>query len=189
MTQFIVVEDRTGEWWEGALVDQARARQLEAKGVVLLPVVPDLFKRSGVGGFTKRAWGSGWMLDSLHPRVVCPLTMFCAQQYTKLSWAAKVIPTPEMLKKLERNVPELLQGFIKIAADAGQAIAYKAGVSPTEDFLVKDLTAKKLTEDGAFILRGTAKLSLPADAHYGFALYAMATGLGVVWLAASQSIA
>jgi hypothetical protein len=184
---YIVVEDRTGDWWEGALVDDVRGRQLESRGVVVLPVVADLFKKSGVGGFHKRAWGAGWTIDSLTPRIVCPLTMFCAQSLNRLNWVAKVIPSEELLGTLKREVPELVQGFVKICADSSQSISYRAGVTPDVELMLKDLTPKNLTDDGAFILKGTAKLSLPSDAHYGFGLYTMGSGLRVVWSAISQS--
>jgi hypothetical protein len=184
---YIVVEDRTGEWWDGALVDDVRAKQLEARGVLLLPVIPDLFRKSGVGGYAKRSWGAGWLLDALSPRIICPMTMFCSQAYSTLNWIAKILPTDELVTRLKQASPEQLQGFVKICGDSGQAISYQAGIVPKEDVLIKDLLKKDLTEDGAFILRGTARLSLPADTHYGFGLYAMAPGIRVVWSAISQS--
>lgn len=186
MTSYIVVEDSSGEWWEGALVEDVRARMLESKGVILLPVIPSLTKRSGVGGFHLRKWGSGWELDSQVPRIACPMTMYCEQPYNRLNWVAKVLPSSEWLEKLDKGIPELLNGFIKICADSNQSLVYKPSLTPVEDYLVRSLTRNQLV-DGAFILKGTARIGLPADSHYGFGLYAVASGLRVVWSAISQS--
>jgi hypothetical protein len=181
-----------GEWWEGALVDDARARQLEARGVVLLPVIPDLFSKSGVGGFHKRSWGSGWQLDTLAPRIICPMTMFCSTRYTTLNWVTKIILSVDLLDRLKQQAnsadpSNVLWGFLKICPDSSQAIPSQLGLVPKNDVFIKDLAVSDLTEDGAFVVRGTAKLSVPSEAHYGFGLYAMAPGLRVVWAAISQS--
>jgi len=206
MGQFIVVEDPKGEFWEGALVDEMNAQALRAREVVLLPVIPDLFRRSGVGGFHKRAWGSGWSVDHFSPRVICPLTMYCAQ-YTdenhralsQLNWAAKIVLTDEIKARLKIGHPDLLPGFLKITSDASQFSPFKAGVVPKTDrddrvgdrpaeLLFKDLVTYKQKEDGMLVLTGKATLTIPGDGYYGFGLYAMGTGLKVVWLAVSQSL-
>lgn len=182
---FIVVEDRSGDWWEGSLVDATRANQLAARGVCLLPVVPDLFRQSGVGGYHKRAWGAGWMLDTAIPRIVAPLTMLCSRELPVLNWCARLVPEASFIDKLKVS-PDLLSGFIQIAADPGQVHAHKIGVTPAETIHMKSLTQDMLV-DGSFYVKGTARAIPTADAHFGFGLYGMSPGLRVAWAAVSQS--
>jgi hypothetical protein len=186
--KWIVVYDPRGEWWEGSLVDQKRAQSLQARNVVLLPVFPDLFKRSGVGGYHKRAWGAGWSLDSSMPRTVSPMTIYCAKDLPMLHWAARLLPEPSFLEALngaEENTA-LLNGFIRIVSDGSQIIAAKCGLLAEKYVDMRDLKKDQLV-DGAFNLRGSAKVTIPGDGHYGFALYGYAPGLRVLWSAVSQS--
>jgi hypothetical protein len=187
-TKWIVVYDPKGEWWEGSLVDQTRAQSLQSRNVVVLPVVPDLFKRSGVGGYHKRAWGSGWSLDSSMPRTVSPMTIYCSKDLSAIHWAARILPEPGFLDILQGNEekPALLNGFIRVVSDGSQAIAAKVGLLAETYVDVRDLKKDQLV-DGAFLLRGKAKVTVPGDGHYGFALYGYAPGLRVLWSAVSQA--
>jgi hypothetical protein len=183
---FIVVEDRTGDYWEGSLVDAARANQLAARGVALLPVIPDLFRLSGVGGYHRRAWGAGWSLDRNVPRIAAPLTMFCAQEYERIHWCARLIPDPAFLERLEQEEPSLLNGFLHIAADPGQVNPHKITLTSPGSINIRSLDKSKLV-DGGFNVGGTARIRAPADAHYGFGLFGAAPGLRVAWSAISQA--
>ena len=91
---FIVVDDPTREFWSGSLVDSNRNRMLEARGVVTLPILPQLAKLSGVGGYAKREWGAGFPLDFLIPKMCCPLTMFCTRDYHHITWVARLLLEP-----------------------------------------------------------------------------------------------
>jgi hypothetical protein len=187
LTDYIVVEDPTGEWWEGALVDEGRQRQLEARGVVLLPVLPDLFRRSGVGGFHKRAWGAGFPLNASRPGISAPLTIYCSQHFTTMHWAARVAMLPECLEKVKNGDRAVFDGaFVRFIGDASQANPNKCTLNPTVTPDLATLDERTLVDDG-FILRGTSEVSFPGDGHYGFALYGTARGLRVVWAAASQA--
>lgn len=183
---WLVVEDPTGEWWEGALVEESRKAQLEARGVVLLPVLPDLFRRSGVGGFHKRAWGAGWPVLPARPTIVAPLTLYCSASFAFVHWAARVMPSSEQYERIENSEKGVIQGFLRFIADASQAIPNKAGCQPVVECDLSTLDNRTVQERG-FIVRGSAKVSIPGDGHYGFALYGAAAGLRVVWAAASQS--
>jgi hypothetical protein len=108
--------------------------------------------------------------------------------FSTLHWVAKCKPPEDWIKRIEDQPPDALTGFMDIAADANQAIPYKAIVRPDNKFQLRELKRTDLTEDGHFILRGKASLSLSADTHYGFGLYAMADGFNVIWAAISQSI-
>ncbi len=103
--QYIVVEDPENSYWEGALVDEQRAGQLRARGVALLPCLPDMFRRSGVGGYARRAWGAGWPLDSAVPRMVAPLTVYLAPEAgTHVYWLARLVCDQELLEKFDQTL-------------------------------------------------------------------------------------
>jgi len=180
----IVVYDPKGQWWEGALVDEERARQLTSRDVVVLPVIPDLFKVSGVGGYHKRSWGAGWSLDSSVPRTVSPMTIYCLKDASAFYWAARILPEASFLEDMKEGKP--LTGFVRIVPDNSQAIVAKCGLQAEQHVEINTLTKDKLVGD-SFLVQGSAKISVPGDGHYGFALYGYAPGLRVVWSAVSQS--
>ncbi len=183
---FIVVSDPTGDFWEGSLVDDARARQLESHGVILLPVIPDLFRSSGVGGFHKRSWGAGWSLNTSAPRMIAPLTMYCSKDFSVVHWRARLIPEDGFLALLQKGEPELLTGSLRISGDPSQANPNKISLTPKEVIDIRTLTEKQLV-DGGFNIGGSATARVPQDAHYGLALYGFAPGLRVAWAAVSQA--
>jgi hypothetical protein len=185
---YIVVYDPEGEYWDGSLVNPLVKNQLEARGVILLPTLPSLFKLSGVAAYAKRSWGAGLSLDFPAPKLHSPLTMFCDQRYTILHWAARLLPDPSFLKKLEAGDPELLHGFLQISTDSSQVIPGKAGVHPKNPNVdVRALTKQKISKRGDFIVQGFANLRIPTDGHYGFGIYGYAPGLRLVWAAVSQA--
>jgi hypothetical protein len=176
-----------GDWWEGSLVDDDRARVLESRDVIVLPVVPDLFKVSGVGGYHKRAWGAGWSLDSMTPKTISPMTIYCSKDLTAIHWAARVMPEANFIDMISReDNRKQLTGFIRLVSDNSQAIPAKCGLMAEQYVDVRTLTKDKLVK-GCFQIRGTATISVPGDGHYGFALYGYAPGLRVLWSAVSQS--
>ncbi len=187
MSSFIVVEDPQGIWWDGAIVDEGRQRQLEARGVVLLPCIPDLFRKSGVGGFHKRSWGAGFPINPTRPGIVAPLTLFCSQHFNMMHWAFRVAMEPGHLEKVKNGDKAVFDGaFIRFIGDASQANPNKCTLTPvvSPDFATFD--ERMLVDDG-FIIRGSSTCSFSGDGHYGFALYGTARGLRIVWAAATQS--
>ena len=184
--QQIVVWDSTDDFWEGSLVDDTRAGQLSARGVALLPVAPELFKRSGVGGYMKRSWGAGWPLDSIAPRVVAPLTLFCNPAHRNIHWKARLVCDASVLAKVEAG--ERFEGMLRLTADRGQATPFYAGFSPDPNEPVVDIRKLgKPDADGGWTVGGSGVASIPQEGHYGFALYGAAPGLRVAWVAASQT--
>lgn len=177
---FIVVYDPEGEFWTGGVVDANRARQLEAEGIVLLPVAPKLFV-SGVGGFHHRAWGAGYPLDFRVPRMVCPLTMYCVKELHAAHWAARLVVDESILPQVADGSIRL-EGMLRFAADSGQAGTHQAAYSPeTKPILLAELGAPD--EDGGWTVRGHGNVTIPLEGHYGYALYGMAPGVRVVWAA------
>jgi hypothetical protein len=174
----IVVEDPGGVYFEGSLIDGVRARQLGAKGVTSMPVNPELFQKSGVGGFFMRHWGAGWPLDSLHPRMNCPMLLHCDAEHKVLHWRARLAPTAEFSALDSKH----RAGQIQLAVDTGQRTPF----SSTLVGAIKPVAVKELeTPDqlGGWVVGGTAALGCRSEGHSGFALYGYAPGLHVLWVA------
>ena len=70
----VVVDDPSGQYWEGALVKGREGHILRSRGVIVLPVDPRMFRFSGIGGYMKRSWGAGFPLTNVVPALNCPLT-------------------------------------------------------------------------------------------------------------------
>jgi hypothetical protein len=177
---YVVVWDPAGTYWEGALVDAQKARVLSAAPhhVVLLPVIPDLFMASSVGGFSKRAWGAGVPLSTHAPRFVAPLTLFMDPKIRGMVWRARLVP--DLGERPARYV-----GILRFAADTGQRMPNKAMYRELTDHPV---ALEKLGEpdaDGGWTVGGEGVATAPSEGHYGFSIYAAAPGLRVVWVAAS----
>lgn len=179
----IVVWDPKGDFWEGSLVDETTERMLAARGAVLLPVDPLLFKRSGVGGYFKRAWGSGWPLDFSTSRMVCPVTLFVEVSHRILHWKARLIPDMSLVEKA-KNGEKVSEGHLRMVGDSGQANAWRASVVPDSPPVTgKDLG--RLDEYGGWTVSGRALVNPPQDAYYGFGIYGTLPGVRVAWVAAS----
>lgn len=190
-SHWIVVWDPQNEWWEGSLVDESRARQLEARGVALLPCMPELFKLAGVGGYAKRAWGAGWPLDYGAPRMACPLTIYMpraddpagrVRTTNTLYWKARIVPSDEVRARLLEGA--VYDGVLRLAADSGQAGPLHAGLTPrapAPDF-------RKLGQPdahGGWTIGGNGTTTPTVQGFYNYALYGAAPGFRVVWLAAT----
>ena len=186
---YVIVEDPKGEYWEGSLVDPVTAHRLGQRNVILLPVVPDLFRLSGVGGFSKRAWGAGWSLDTPAPKHVTPLTMFCAnvqdsgrQVCNVIRWVARLQHDDTAIQALKDG--QKLQGSVRLVPDGNQRCMHRLGMSQKESPV--DFSQYNAVDDrGGWTVGGMATASIPADDHYGFALYGRAPGVRVLWVAAS----
>ena len=177
---YIVVEDPEGTYYEGSLVDPLRAAKLTARGAVLLPVEPELFRLSGVGGYSKRAWGAGWPLDSVHPLAVAQLLLLCDPEHPGLHWCAR-LSRSDAAQASEGHV---VQGSLRIAADTSQRTPHNLRLIPGDS----PIDAGKLGKPdarGGWTVRGRATLQCASQGHYGLALYGMAPGLRVLWAAVS----
>src|SRR5216684_2422618 len=138
----LVLEDPTQEYWTGALVDDLRDWQLQSRGVITIPVVPDLFRKSGVGGFHQRFYGSGWDLNSSAPKMFSPMTMFCVQDLQVLNWRAKLI----MDESFQHKEDTVLQGFILPASDTSQVNNNRLGIGVPNAIQMRDLPLAELKQ-------------------------------------------
>jgi hypothetical protein len=176
----IVVWDPKGEYWEGSLVDEARARQLSLRDAVVLPTNAALHAVSGVGGYAKRAWGSGWPLDFAAPKNFCPLTLFVpAGDGTTLYWAARLMPMSPGARPLD--------GSIRIAADSTQHNPYRLGLiqDGVHKASVETRELKDVDAQGGWCVGGRVKARAPMEAHYPLSLHGAMPGARVVWVAVS----
>ncbi len=180
----IVVWDPTGEFWEGSLIDSARARQLVQRGVAVLPCVPEMFHASGVGGYAKRAWGAGWPLDSAVPRLIAPLTLFCDRSMKGIHWAIRLVTSPEYAERVRGG--DRFSGMIRFAADRSQQTPFFTGVSGEKGVLAEEIGPPD--EQNGWTLQSSGVVNVPQNGHYGFGVYGTAPGLRVAWVAASLTV-
>lgn len=178
---FIVVDDPSGNWWEGSLVeDEARMRVLEGEGISLLPVMPMLMRQSGVGGFFKRAWGSGIDLSNQNPQVIAPMILYVDPLVTTINWLVRLMPDPKIQGIRKFN------GILRLMHDPGQPHAPIGGLSGAR-------TKVELTElpapdaRGGWTIRGEYDIRPHAAGHIGLAIFGTAPGLRVIWSAVSAS--
>lgn len=179
-THRIVVWDPKNEYWEGSLVEEQRARQLEARGVVSLPVAAEMFKHSGVGAFHKRSWGSGYPLDSMVPRMNAPLTLYVNGNYHHIYWAARLV-------RDTRVGIEQFAGSLRLTIDSGQPSALAGGFAGDETTNVDIGRLGAEDEHDGWTIRGSARLYATGEGYVGMALYGMGVGLRIAWAAVSLS--
>lgn len=175
--QSIVVWDPTGDYWEGALVAPQRAEVIRSQGGCVLPAAPELFRLSGVGGFTKRSWGSGWPLNFLHPQLACPLTVLLTEGYRGVHWAIRLVDDGS-------REPGQIQGTLRLSSDTSQSYALKASLTPIGSPIL-GANLGKPDEYGGWTLTGRATVHPPQMGHHGFALYGTMPGCRVAWAALS----
>lgn len=172
----VVVWDPKGEYWEGAVVSGKEVNALETRGVVLLPCIPELFFDAGFAGYAKRAWGSGWPLDSSAPRAACPILLYYpGEPYRRVHWKARLVGTPGQGVPLRFAAGEtrgnIVRPVVQDVAAANNAVDVASLGAPDAH--------------GGWTVGGTASLGVAAAAAYGFALYGCARGMRVAWLAAT----
>jgi hypothetical protein len=172
--QHIVVHDPSGEFWDGGVVDAQRAEILGQRGGVVLPCDPVLFRKSGVGGFMKRAWGAGWPLEAAASESFCPITLWAEVTHRRVHWAARLIPSPGPTT-----------GFLRLIGLPSHASGWSAPVQAEGGGLVSANTLGDPDEDGGWTVGGRGVVQLRGPGFYDFALYGMMPGVRCVWLAAS----
>lgn len=185
--QFVVVHDPENTYYEGSLVDPQRANQLRSRGVVLLPVDPELFKVSAAGGYFRRSWGAGWPLDAPHPVISAQLLIYCAPQYPQVHWVARLGLTEEATASGQDKYLDA-QGSLRMVCDSSQRTPYNAKLSPQDPPVdVGSLVKTPQAEGGGWVVGGRARVQCATEGHYGFGLYGHAPGLRVLWAAISAT--
>lgn len=184
---WIVVDDPQGNYKDGSLIDATRNKQLTNVGVTTLPVVPDLFRKSGVGGYMKRSWGAGYPLAMDAAHLHCPISLYLDEHCGVMHWAARLVPSEELYPELKTDPPKQLDGFLRMNVDTGQVCNHRVGTasvaSPVDMRELNMIDA----QDG-WTVGGILQITVPMGGHYGFGLYGMAPGLRVAWLAATATL-
>jgi hypothetical protein len=187
--QHVVVWDPSDEYWEGAVVDQIKVNELQGRGAVTLPCKPELFRYAGVSGYSRRSWGSGWPLDTVVPRLVCPLTMFISEDAPKnLNWCARIGPAAEALHRINAG-KEAAQGVLRMAGHEQRGTLRTPVVTdgPMSSNTVEISKLGELDAFGGWTVRGRAKIHVMGEGCYGLSLFGFAPGLKILWVAASLS--
>jgi hypothetical protein len=187
-THHVVVLDPRNEYWEGALVDVETAGALRARRVVTLPIEPELVRRSAIGGYFRRSWGSGWPIGTKVPKMHCPMVLFVAKGdgLRNLHWAARLVPeSPEIARLVGEGGH--LTGTLQLTGDSGQPAASSGGFLPGPGASVNAALIGPLDEDGGWTVYGTGLIEAPVDEIFSCALYGAVAGMRVAWAAISQS--
>jgi hypothetical protein len=183
MQSWIVVEDLEKRYLEGEVVDETKARQAESWGAVLLPVDPDTVRRSGVGGYYRRAWGKGLTLSNPTPRMVAPLMLFMSKANSRLIWRARLVPDDAVVGRWLEGAT--FEGFLRIVPDSSQESPHRFGATEQKGLEMRELPAARRLAGGV-VVGGEVAVFVPQDGHYGAALHGVIGGFRVQWLAASQ---
>jgi hypothetical protein len=180
----IVVHDPAGECWQGGLVNHQQNEVLKARGVVTLPVEPILLRKSGVGGFSFRAWGSGFPLDPVKNGNSCPLTIFATKEFKLATWRARLVADANFIEAF-REGKVTVEGALRLVPDGTQHTPFTPGVSQNDAVDMRKLPMPD--ENDGWTVGGQAVVVIPNDGHYAFGLYGMAPGLRVAWAAMTVS--
>ncbi len=153
---------------------------LEARGLVALPVDPELFLVSGVGGFYKRSYGSGWPLNASTPRFLCPALLYVTREHHKLSWAMRLV------RDGAADAREQYVGLLRLTRDTAQIAGLAGGFSGNDPQNKNLVDVSKLgapdDEDG-WTVRGDGTLMSSGEGLLALSVYGNAPGLAVQWLA------
>lgn len=177
--EHVVVWDPAGEFWEGAVVDEAKANRLRSRGVALLPCDPSIFRLAGFAGYAKRGWGAGWPLSSVAPAVVAPIAVFHpGGSFSRVHWAARLVadagggPTA---------------GVLRIASGEGFWNQNRSVISdgPVQKNVVEIASLKAPDAHGGWTVGGQAFIHAGVPGFYGLGVYGFAPGMRLAWLAVS----
>lgn len=182
----VVAWDPSGEYWEGSLVAAGAEGAMRLRGAVLLPVDPELFRMSGIGGYFRRSWGAGWPLDHLAPRSCCPATLFVPALHRTLHWRLRLVPDAAWAVAASKG-ERFTQGQLTVAADVSRAGGHRAGVTPSRSPYQADELGKT-DGHGGWTVEGHAILHPPADSYYEFSVYGTMPGVRAAWFAVSSTL-
>ncbi len=180
---YVVVSDPSGEYWEGAIVNAAKVRQLASRGVEAVPCDPRKFAQGGAG-YVSRRWGSGISVSHLHPVLVSPVAILVIAEDRYVHWLARVVPDPNFPKNQARG-----GGQLALASDPTQPHAQCGRISgvvsrpePLEN--LRDDLQHLQESGGGWTIGGTCLLSA-TPGFVGLALRGAGLGFAVASLAIS----
>ena len=206
-TDYVVVHDPrppTVGLGEGTIVVGAHQEkglaQLQAAGVVLLPVDRDLPARGAVSGWHKRSWGAGVPLAGMKGTRCCPLVLQVEPDREFVHLAVHLAPfrgqrtAADAARDLDRRggqagVELHPRGQVRLVADPSGGAHVAGGLSavglPNDVAFSDDLGAPD--RDGGWTLRRVYRLSTTMGGLLPLQLYAVARDVAVQWAAVSQA--
>jgi hypothetical protein len=176
MLKMIVVQDPLGEVLPGEVVTgEATAAKLIRRRVVMLPVDDDVGD-SAVAGYFHRAWGAGWLFDSMAGTRGCPMLLQLKPDRLHVYWAARVVP--DVGVQIED-----VQGQLRLVADtSGGGLG---GLSQTKMApRLEQLGA--LDPDGGWTIGGRCTIGVSQAGLIALSIYGVAKCARVQWAAVSQ---
>lgn len=168
----VVVYDHHNKYKIGSLLSSTTAHMLAAKGVVSMPLDVELLRHNGAAGYALKHFGTGWVLDAVSPKMICPLLLQVASGESKLVWRAGLVKTPK----------SKMNGFIRLASDSGQLNVSGVGLGPSQP-----VTLEELDDQDYVVIGGESSIVMTGDYYVGLGLYAKGDGVSVEWFAVSQA--
>lgn len=175
-TKAVVVWDPSGEMPDGSVLEGNEIAGARDRGVVLLPVHPEVLARGGAAGWAKRCYGRGWRYPAAVSSPGCPLVLQVTPGYAGIYWAARVIPDA---------VGAAPTGQLRLAGDQAQIGVGTFGLS-LQDGPMQVERSGVPDKQGGIILAGKCRTSISSDLVFGLQLYGYLANARVLWLAASQ---
>lgn len=175
---YVVVWDPKNEFWEGSVVEPTREPSLSARGAVLLPCMPELFRRGT--GYTRRAWGAGFPIVEGSPRMHASLTSLIFRDLNTVHWAARLVSDATFDEKMKE--PGFRPGgMIRFVGENREMVSHITVSPDTPAIDLRELGPKD--ERGGWTIKGRGHIAPAFDGHYGFAIYGQGAGLRIVWTA------
>lgn len=175
MTTRIVVEDPSGQYAEGQLLEGNAAQLLVVAHAATLPADSDLLGRGAVSGYMRRGFGVGWRFDPHMPRRGCPLVLYVAPDRPVLHWVARLaVDDPS----------KPMSGVLRLGCDTSQKGVITCGL--TADAQPPELARVNMGSGNGYF-GGMLRFSSAIEGFLGLSLYGTADNCRVLWVAVSQS--
>lgn len=173
----VVVNDPTGKYGEGLIINDPSAKMLSTYNVESLPISELAYKAVGVGGYTIRKFGKGQVISGIG--YFAQTSLFVKADVPILNYAACI------------ELPKDSSGSFRFVQDVSQhTTTQKAGMSPlgVTQFDIPTLIKNLKEGETSLIIRGRCTLNLGHDALCGFAFYGNGIGSPKChWIAVSNS--
>jgi hypothetical protein len=182
MQKHVIVQDPTGNFPPGTLIDDGILGEFVARGIVSLPCEPALFDVAGHSVFAKREYGQGFPLAPT-PGYCCPVSIYLPPGAPKnVHWVARLVP------EAKRSV----SGSVRLVAAMSRGNVYRPNLSEVGNranaVVLESLRSSDLDSKDGWVVRGGASITgATAEGMYGFSLYGHGLGVRVAWLAISVS--
>lgn len=172
MQHRVVISDPTGDIPPGEIVEGRKAELLVAKHIPSLPIDPQLLRRNGAAGYTKREYGRGVAFVGNSSQRACQATLYVMPSHQAINWCAAIAPN---------RAHAHVKGRIRLANDPSQVNVIKAGIATAQYAEVDEEV------DGQLVISGSSRFITSMEGFLGVSLYGTLSDARVLWLAVSQS--